>query len=313
MSKTLCIHGVIPPVPTPLRRDGSVDLEAFYPIFDYLVNGGADAAFVLGSTGELASLSATQRREVIRGAVGASAGRLPVLVGIVDTCLSSSVELADRALDLGASAVVAAAPYYYELAPEELKRHFELLLQSLKLPVFLYNMPWLTGHVIDEECVRMALDHTQVIGFKDSSGDLNYLKRLIEIADSRPDVSVLVGNEALYLNALEMGADGVVGGGGNIFPEYFRKLQDAFVHGDVATASLCQERISQLGAEIFDLTGHPSSVFVAIKAAMECLGLCERWVAPPLIACNEGQMELLRRIVSTLPGSRRMERNSFMV
>lgn len=312
MSKLPHIHGVIPPVPTPLKWDGSVDSDAFVRIFDHLVRGGVDAAFVLGSTGELASLSTSQRCEVIRGAVEASAGRLPVLVGIVDTCLSLSVELANRAMENGAAGVVAAAPFYYELDPKELRRYFEILLPQLKLPVLLYNMPWLTGHVIDVESVRMALDYSHVIGFKDSSGDLDYLERLIEIADARPEVSVLVGNESLYLKALEMGADGVVGGGGNIFPEYFRKLQDAFDHGDIGTASLCQERISQLGGEIFGLTGHPSSVFVTIKAAMECLGLCERWVAPPLIACDEGQMDRLRRIISTLPRRRRMEKNASM-
>lgn len=236
-----------------------------------------------------------------------------MLVGIVDTCLSSSVDLAERALELGASAVVAAAPFYYELAPEELRHHFEVLLPQLKLPVLLYNMPWLTGHVIDEGCVRMALDCPQVIGFKDSSGDLDYLEKLIGLTKSRPDVSVLVGNENLYLKGLGMGAAGVVGGGGNIFPEYFRKLQDAFDHGDLNVASLCQERISQLGTEIFDLTGRPCSVFVSIKAAMECLGLCERWVAPPLIACNETQMERLWDIIAALPGRKEIEKKAVMI
>lgn len=298
MNSPLRIHGVVPPVPTPLTATGAVDAAAFQRIFDHLVSGGAHAAFVLGSTGELASLPPAHRAEAIRAAVAAAAGRIPVLVGIADNCPATSVELGQLALDLGADCVVAAAPSYYELSSDEMRRHFDELLPQLELPVLLYNMPWLTGHVLDADCLEMAVGHPNLIGFKDSSGDLAYLQRMIEIAAVRPEVTVLVGNEYLYLPALELGAHGAVGGGGNIYPSLFRALHDAFHSGDLQHAAILQARISRLADQTYDLTGRPTSVFVTIKAAMACLGLCEPHVAPPLTACTSGQMESLRRVLA---------------
>ncbi|MCW1923408.1 dihydrodipicolinate synthase family protein [Luteolibacter arcticus] len=298
MTPALRIHGVVPPVPTPLTATGAVDAAAFQRIFDHLVAGGAHAAFVLGSTGELASLPSGHRGEVIREAVAASAGRIPVLVGIADNCPATSVDLGRLALDLGADAVVAAAPSYYELSSDELQRHFDHLLPQLELPVLLYNMPWLTGHVLDEACLQSALGHPNLIGFKDSSGDLAYLQSMIEIASVRPEVTVLVGNEYLYLSALKLGAHGVVGGGGNIYPSLFRSLQDAFEEGDLDTARAAQARISRLADETYDLTGRPTSVFVTIKAAMAGLGLCEPHMAPPLTPCSADQMDALRLVLA---------------
>lgn len=299
MNSPLRIRGIVPPVPTPLTRSGEVDADAFRRIFDHLVDGGAQGAFVLGSTGELASLSPAQRLEAIRAAVDAAGGRIPVLTGITDNCFASTVELGRRARDLGADAVVVAAPCYYELSPDELRRHFEEILPCLDLPVLIYNMPWLTGHVLDDECLKSALAHPRVIGFKDSSGDLAYLRRLIDLAAERPDVTVLVGNDHLYHAALQCGAHGAVGGGGNIYPFLFRALQDAHDQGDQAAAAECQQRISRLGRQIFDITGRPTSVFVAIKAALACLGLCEPHVAPPLTACTLAQMDRLRRVLES--------------
>lgn len=299
MKSPLRIHGVVPPVPTPLTATGAVDAAAFQRIFDHLVSGGAHAAFVLGSTGELASLPPAHRAEVIRAAVAAAAGRIPVLVGIADNCPATSVELGQLALDLGADAVVAAAPSYYELSSDEMRRHFDELLPQLELPVLLYNMPWLTGHVLDADCLEMAVGHPNLIGFKDSSGDLAYLQQMIEIAAARPEVTVLVGNEYLYLPALELGAHGAVGGGGNIYPSLFRSLHDAFQEGDTQRAATLQARISRLGRQIFDITGRPTSGFAAIKAAMACLGLCEAHMAPPLTTCTCAQMETLRRVLAS--------------
>lgn len=297
MKSPLRIRGIVPPLPTPLTSSGEVDASAFHRIFDHLVEGGAHGAFVLGSTGELASLTVNQRATAVRAAVTAAAGRIPVLVGIADTCTAASVDLARRARDLGADAVVAAAPYYFELSTDELQSHFHRLLPQIDLPVLLYNMPWLTGHVLDPATLRAAMEYPHLIGFKDSSGDLDYLREMIAIASVRPQVTVLVGNEYLYHSALQAGAHGAVAGGGNLYPSLFRALQDAHDRGDHPRAAECQQRISRLGRQIFDITGRPTSVFVAIKAAMACLGLCEPHMAPPLTTCTPAQLESLRGVL----------------
>lgn len=277
-----------------------MDTGAFVRIFDHLAAGGVDGAFVLGSTGELASLSAGRRDLAIASAVAAAAGRMPVLVGISDTCSAESVRLGHLACELGAAAVVVMAPYYYELSQDELRSHFRSLLPQLELPVMIYHMPWLTGHDLDDETLRAVMDLPNLIGFKDSSGDMTFLERLLGIAAARPELAVLVGDESRYLEGLQLGAHGVVGGGANIDPGLFVTLLAAYRSGDHATAEACQRRINRLGKGIFGLTGRPTSVFVTIKAAMACMGLCEPRVMPPLTPCTPSQLETLRSWVAGL-------------
>ncbi|MES2921960.1 MAG: dihydrodipicolinate synthase family protein [Verrucomicrobiota bacterium] len=296
---SLRIHGVVPPVATPLTSSGHPDESALRRVIDHLVAGGCDAAFILGSTGELASLSGADREIVIRTAVNAAAGRIPVLVGIADTSPAATIDLARLASDLGSDALVMAAPYYYDLAADEMKRYFTSILPELDRPTLLYNMPWLTGHVLDIDCLTAALEHPNVIGFKDSSGDMAYLRQMIGVAATREGTTVLVGNEYFYLEALRLGAHGAVAGGANIYPRLFRALQDAFDRGDLEMALALQGRISRLGKQLFDLTGRPTSVFCAVKAGMAAIGLCEPHMAAPLTSFTAAEMVRVREIVNS--------------
>lgn len=294
----LRIEGIVPPVPTPLTGGGQIDEDGIHRIMDHLVRGGCDAAFVLGSTGELASLSRKQRETVVRVAVKAAAGRIPVLVGIADTCREETLSLAGFASDQGCDGLVLNAPCYYDLTSDELIRYFDSILPMLDRPTLLYNMPWLTGHVLDMSCLHAALKHPNVIGFKDSSGDLAYLEQMIAAAATREDVTVLVGNEYFYLEGLRLGAHGVVGGGANIYPALFRALQDAHDRGDRITSEVLQHRISHLGNEIFNVTGRPTSVFCAVKAGLAAIGLCEPHMLPPLTTCTDLQIAGIRETLA---------------
>jgi 2-dehydro-3-deoxy-D-pentonate aldolase len=300
----LRIRGIVPPVPTPLTLAGKIDEAALYRIMDHLVHGGCDAAYVLGSTGELASLSRGQRETVIRVSVAAAAGRIPVLVGIGDTCREETLSLASFASDHGGDGLVLNAPCYYDLTSDELIRYFDSILRQLERPTLLYNMPWLTGHILGMDCLQAALEHPNVIGFKDSSGDMDYLKGMIAVAAGREDVTVLVGNEYFFLEALKLGAHGVVGGGANIYPGLFRALQDAYQQGDLTTCEALQGQIAQLGHQILNITGRPTSVFCGVKGGVAALGLCEPHMFAPLTACTDAQIECIREtLLSAFPDS----------
>lgn len=280
------IRGLVPPVPTPLRADGGIDGDAWQRIAQHLHTGGIDAAFVLGSTGELGSLSHTARREAIRLAAEAFTHRMPMLVGIGDPCLEESLSLAEHAATHGATAVVLNAPSYYEISHREMRRYLDRIMPRLPLPVMLYNMPWLTGHHFDADTLRHALDFPGLIGFKDSSGDIETFATIVSIAAQRPELSVLVGSDFLFLEALRRGGHGAVAGGAILHPLLFRSLIDAHHHGDSLLADEMQSRISTAGRAIFDLTGEPGSVFAAIKGGLAALGICRPDMLPPLTTCN---------------------------
>lgn len=299
-AERLAAGGIFPPVPTPLSVRGEPDGEAFGRILERLRDGGVDGVFVLGSTGELASLTAAQRRRAVRDCVDAMGGRLPLLVGVTDPSTEETVAMAGFAAEAGATAVVITAPYYYQLAPAELRHHLTNLLPRLPLPVLVYNMPWLTGHRFDADCIRAALDQPNLAGFKDSSGKMGYLRRLVRLCrDRQRQVPVLVGSDFMVLDALAAGAAGAVPGGANLYPHLFQGLLGAWRAGDQAAAHEFQQRITVLGRLIFKRTCQPCSVFATVKGGLAALGLCRPDMLPPLTTCPPNLVAKLRELLAS--------------
>ena len=303
MKPTPIIQGIVPPVPTPFDAHGHVDADAFRRIADHLVAGGCHSAFVLGSTGELSSLPPEQRLTAIKAAADAFLPRIPLLVGIGDPCLATSLKLAGAAADAGATAVVLNAPSYYDISSREMRACLDQLMPRIDLPVVLYNMPWLTGHSFDDDTLRHALEFPGLAGFKDSSGGLTYFANLVRIAAARPELGVLIGNDFLFCDALKLGAHGAVPGGANLYPCLFRGLLDAFQAGHPSRARELQETIARLGKSIFPITGEPSSVFAAVKGGLAALDLCQPTMLPPLTTCSPEQISQLRHLLASIERS----------
>ena len=296
-TRPIRIRGIVPPVPTPLTADGAVDRKAFEAIAGHLHDGGTDGAFVLGSTGECASLSMPRRLEAVAAAAAAFGGRMKLLVGIGDPSMDHSLMLAEKAAASGADAVVLNAPSYYEISAAEMCDYLDLIMPRLPLPVLLYNMPWLTGHSFDEQTLRHAIAFPNLIGFKDSSGDSAYFGRLVRLASVRPELAVLVGNDFQFLECLRLGAHGAVAGGAALYPELFRALMETFQQGDDAHAERLQQEIRGLGERIFCCTGQPSSVFASIKGGLAALGLCRSEMMPPIRSCTPEMVAEIALIV----------------
>src|SRR5439155_941859 len=143
---------------------------------------------ILGTTGEGPNLSCRLRHDMIDRTVAAVRGRVPVLVGVTDTSFQESKLLAHHAEAMGASAVVAAPPYYHKPSPAELRAWVRALHDNMMLPVFLYNMPAHTRTWFDFDTLKEAMQLDHVIGFKDSGGDLAYFDAVVKLKNEhRPD------------------------------------------------------------------------------------------------------------------------------
>jgi len=191
--------GIVPPLVTPLLGRDQLDVAGLERLLERLLGGGVHGVFILGTTGEAPSLSYRLRREVIDRACKIVRGRVPVLVGITDTSMVESVNLARHAADAGAQALVTAAPFYFPVGQPELVEWVQQLLPELPLPVYLYNMPQMTKVQFEAELVTRLTQMKGIAGLKDSSGDLNYYRKLLEIAQARPDWRVFVGPEHLLV------------------------------------------------------------------------------------------------------------------
>jgi 2-dehydro-3-deoxy-D-pentonate aldolase len=272
-------HGIVPPLVTPLLAADTLDVDGLERLVEYVVGGGVHGLFVLGTTGEGPSLSHSLQKELVDRVVRLVAGRVPVLVGISDAALEESVTLARAAATSGAAAVVAAAPYYFPAGQEPLVRWGRDLAARVPLPLLLYNMPEMTKVVLETDTLRQLADYPNIVGVKDSSGDLTYFDELIRVAqDLRPDWSVFVGPELLLPEAHRRGAHGGIPGGANVLPRLFVDLYEAVCDGDVTRVEALRSRAQQL-AQLYEVGRMPGRIVVGIKTALALMGICHDAVA----------------------------------
>jgi dihydrodipicolinate synthase/N-acetylneuraminate lyase len=294
------VHGVVPPLVSPLAGRDVLDAEALERLVEHVIGGGVHGLFLLGSTGEGPSLSCRLRRELVDRGCRQVARRLPVLVGISDTAFEESVGLACRAADCGADAVVATTPYYFKPGQAELVGYFTQLAAALPLPLYLYNMPGLTGTVIEPGTVRRLMEVPGIVGIKDSSGNLEYFGQLVSMARERPGWGVFMGREELGVHALAMGAHGVVPGGANLLPRLHADAWQAMAARDCDLAEALNRRITEVANAVFTLGCQSGGFIQGLKAALSMVGLCGDLLAPPFPLLPPADRDSLRRRLISL-------------
>ena len=291
------LRGIVPPLVTPLRDRDRLDVGGLERLLEHVLAGGVHGIFLLGTTGEGPSLSHRLRAELVRRTCRLVKGRVPVLVGVTDTSFAESVELARRAADSGAAAVVFSAPYYFPAGQPELAEYVERLVRELPLPAFLYNMPSHTKIEFEPETVRRAMDLPQIAGMKDSSGNLAYFRKITRLLPRRPDWSLFMGPETMIPEAVRMGAHGAVPGGANLLPRLFVDLFAAARNGRAAEL---QERVLRLQKTVFAVGRHRSSYLKGLKCALSLLGLCDDVLAEPFARFRGPERERVRRHLRAL-------------
>jgi len=287
------LRGIVPPLVTPLAGRDRLDVAGLERLIEHVMGGGVDALFVLGTTGEASGVSPRLRREVVERTCRQVKGRRPVLVGVTDTYVGESIELARYAAEVGAAAVVVAMPYYVPPAQDELFAYVRRVASEQALPVFLYNIPVLTKVGYEVETVRRLAEIEQVAGIKDSSGDIGYLRDVIAAAP-RAGWSVLVGMEALLAEGIGAGAHGCVPAGGNVEPRLFVELYEAAMAKDRAAILRLTERMRLLH-RIYALGPGLAWIVRGTKCALECMGICSGRMAEPFRSCVAEEKEMIGR------------------
>lgn len=293
-------EGIIPPMITPLTDRDTLDREGLERVIERMIDGGVSGIFALGTTGEAPSLSYRLRRELVEHTCKIANGRVPVLVGITDTSLVESARLAQDVVDYGAAAVVTSAPFYFPAGQPELREYLEHLLPELPLPLMLYNMPALTKIVFQKEVVSWALDQEEIIGLKDSSGDLTYFKRSLALAKAqRPDWSLLVGPEELLGEVVLMGGHGGVNGGAILHPRLYVDLYEAAKANNLVEVRRLSDLVLALSGDLYSVGQHGSAIIKGIKCALSTLGISDDFMAAPFHRFHENEraeiVEILRK------------------
>jgi 4-hydroxy-tetrahydrodipicolinate synthase len=282
----LPLMGIIPPLVTPLLSNTELDEQGLSNLIEHIIRGGVHGVFLLGTTGEAPNLSYEIRKEFIRKACALINKRIPVFVGITDTSIQGSLEIAETAKVEGADAVVISTPYYVPMSQDEMVNYLEYLVPKLPLPFMLYNMPSCTKMHLSVGTVRKA-QQLGAIGIKDSSGDLAYFYALIDEFRDTPKFSVIVGTELFIPETMMNGGHGAVAGGANLFPRLFVDLYEASKNKNLQKIVELREKVILIEDKIYDLGLDSSKYIKSIKSALSSLGICSGFVAMPFQQFDE--------------------------
>ena len=281
-----------------MKSADQLDVEAVDRVVEHLIQGGVSGLFVLGTTGEGPSLTYQMRYEMVERTCEHVKGRVPVLVGVTDTSLAESIALAEHAAACGAAAIVAAAPFYFDVSQSALEAWFRELADRSPLPVMLYNMPSCVGVTLDLEIVEALSHHPNVAGIKDSGGEWTYFQALCDKHRDREDFVIFMGPEELLAEAVAAGANGGVCGGANLLPQVYSRLYLAAVRKDSVEIAHWKHTIADMFASVYRDDEQRMKLIPGLKLAMEECGLCSETVAPPLMAVTESHA---RRIRGSIP------------
>lgn len=273
--------GVVVPMVTPLTEEFAIDERAIKNIVSSFIENNVQP-LILGTTGEVASLAASQKTKLVEVAVNEVRGRMPVAAGLCGNSLSTIIDEGKKYADMGVEALVTLAPNYYPVNDNHTLSWFEKLADNLPLPMFLYNIPATTHHSISLDVIEKLSYHSNVIGIKDSQPDHDRLVESLERWANREDFLFLVGCAANSCYGLKNGADGIVPSVGNLFPKLYAYLFEAAKRNDFEEC----ERLQQLTNKVSKYNQGDRTLTEAIpalKALMSIKGLCGPQVMPPML------------------------------
>ena len=284
------IRGVVPPLAIPLK-DGELDLVSLERHINRMIAAGVDGLFVLGSTGEVAFSTKERRSQIQRETVRIVDGRVPLLVGVIDTETERVLENIKTVEEIGGVAgVVATAPFYALGGETEVEQHFRLLAESTDLELWAYDIPVCVHTKLSPDLLLRLGKDGVLDGVKDSSGDdvsFRWLCRANEAAGH--PLQLLTGHEVVVDGAYMSGADGSVPGLGNVDPEGYVRQWQAYERRDWEAVRTEQDRLADLMriVQVKGVQGFGAGAG-AFKAALHLLGVFDSPEMPRPVKALEG-------------------------
>jgi 4-hydroxy-tetrahydrodipicolinate synthase len=290
------LRGVITAMITPLDSDLNLDQGALERLIAHLIGGGVHGLFILGTTGEAPNLPYEVRFAVIEQTCKLAGTRVPVIVGITDTCHKDAIRMAAKSYECGALAVVAAPPYYFQVSQPDLVQYFKRLSLESPLPLFLYNAPLNTQHWLEIETVMQLAGENNIVGLKDSGLKMGYFHAVQARMRDRSDFTLLVGPDDLLAEAVLLGAHGGMAGGSNVWPRLFVSLYEAAAAGNVKKVLALQHTAMQFASAVY----RAPNPLRGLKCALSLLEICSDNLTPPLQLYSNQERDQVQNYLRTV-------------
>ena len=278
---------------TPMRPDGSVDIDAAQRLATHLVDSGHDGLVISGTTGESPTTTAGEKDELLRAVIEAVGDRAVVIAGAGSNDTAKSIESVRAAEKAGADAVLAVTPYYNKPPQAGLVAHFLALADASDLPVMVYDIPGRAGIAIARETYLRIAEHDGIRAVKDARADLWLASELIQATG----LDWYSGDDAMNLAHFGNGAVGFVGVTSQVAPAAYRRMAEAVAEGRWDDARTLHRQLAPLVDAVMNVTQGA----IMAKAALALQGLiASPAVRLPLVPADDDQTALLRDALRTV-------------
>ena len=266
MSNAPLLQGSIVALVTPMNNHGEVDFENLKQLVEYHVQAGTDAIVSVGTTGESATLSIEENVKVILKTVEFAAGRIPVIAGTGANATSEAVTMTKLLNNSGIVGCLSVVPYYNKPTQEGMYQHFKAIAECTDIPQILYNVPGRTGSDLLPETVGRLSAIPNIIGIKEATGDISRVQKIKQLAGK--DFFVFSGDDASCLEAMKLGAEGVISVTSNVAPKAMAEMCRLARQGHFSEAETINQRLMPLHKNLF-IESNP----IPVKWACYKLGL----------------------------------------
>ncbi len=290
---SLNLNGIIAALPTPFNFEGEVDHEKLKSNLDHWNRTDLLGYLILGSTSEFPHLTTDEKLAIVETVRGAMAPEKLLLVGTGELSTRQTIEMTKRAHDLGADGAVVVTPFYYKkiLEDEHHEAHYRRIADNAPIPVMIYVIPQFAGVYLMPETIASLAEHENIIGLKESSGDLSALKDLFRELKTN-DFNVMVGGPSIFTQGLELGAAGAVFAVAALAPNACIAVEHAHRHSNYEHAEDLQNRLTKL-ARITAASGVGH-----LKAAMDLVGMYGFMPRSPLPAPSDAEIAEIEKAIA---------------
>ncbi len=266
--------------------NGEVNYKKLEELINFHIENKTDAIIICGTTGESATMTDKERREVIKFTVDKVDRRIPVIAGSGSNNTAYSIELSKYCQEIGVDGLLIVTPYYNKSTQSGLIEHYKAIANSVDLPIIVYNIPGRTGVNIKPETVKKLSEIENIVAIKEASGDISQVSEIARLCGENFDI--YSGNDDMIVPILSVGGKGVISVVANILPKETHDIVEKYLSGDVNESRKLQLRMNELINTLF-IEVNP----IPVKAAMNLMGMDVGGLRLPLTDISQQSLEVL--------------------
>ena len=281
-------RGSIVAMITPFTEDGKIDRDGVERLINFHIENGTDAILLAGTTGESATLTHDEHKELIKMGVEIANGRIPIVAGTGSNSTAEALDLTRAAKEIGADAALLITPYYNKPTQKGMYLHFKKIAEEVDIPIILYNVPSRTGINLLPDTVAKLSEIPNIVAVKEASGNLGQMVQII--SKVKEGFKLMSGDDQLLLPILSIGGTGVISVVANIIPKDMAQMIKEWEAGNVQRAREMYYKMYPLAQAMFYETNP-----IPVKTAAGLLGLPTGPLRLPLAPMDDANLERMKK------------------